>query len=156
MRCSKNSDEVATSAFRSERGSATLETITLGTLLLVPIVYLVLALGAIQAGTLAAEGAARHAARAFVQADAAASASDRAERAIITTLADYGFSRAQAAARIACAPSADCLTRGNTVTIELTLRVPLPLIPAIDASTPFAVAVEAAASQTVSRFWGAR
>ncbi|MDI2097403.1 hypothetical protein [Ruicaihuangia caeni] len=74
----------------------------------------------------------------------------------INAFTGVAFSRAQAAARIACAPRADCLTRGNTVTIELTLRVPLPLIPAIDASTPFAVAVEAAASQPVSRFWGAR
>ena len=49
-----------------ERGSASLEFLTVGMILLVPLVYLVLALAAIQGGSLAVEGAARHAARVAV------------------------------------------------------------------------------------------
>lgn len=50
---------------RSESGSASLEFVTVGVILLVPLVYLVLAVAAIQAGVLATEGAARHAARVY-------------------------------------------------------------------------------------------
>ena len=48
---------------RDETGSAAIEFVTAGLILLVPIVYLVVALAAIQAGAFAAEAAARQAAR---------------------------------------------------------------------------------------------
>ncbi|HSP76545.1 MAG TPA: hypothetical protein VLO31_10065, partial [Cryobacterium sp.] len=53
-------------ADRAERGSASLEFITAGLILLVPLVYLVLAMAALQGGALAVEGAARQAARVYV------------------------------------------------------------------------------------------
>ena len=56
------------SKWSSEAGSASLEFLTVGVILLVPLVYLVLAMSAIQAGALAVEGAARQAARVAVQA----------------------------------------------------------------------------------------
>ena len=57
------------SRFASEQGSASLEFITVGMVMLIPLVYLVLTMSAIQAGALAAEGAARQAARVFVQSE---------------------------------------------------------------------------------------
>ena len=51
----------------AEDGSASLEFITAGMLLLLPLVYLVLTMAAIQAGAFAVEGAARQAARVYVQ-----------------------------------------------------------------------------------------
>src|ERR687898_866630 len=62
------------SSISSDRGSASLEFLTVGIILLVPLVYLVLALAAIQAGALGVEGAARQAARVAVI------AADRGER----------------------------------------------------------------------------
>ena len=49
-------------------GSASLEFVTAGMILLLPLVYLVLTMASIQAGALAVEGAARQAVRVFVQA----------------------------------------------------------------------------------------
>ncbi|RII97030.1 hypothetical protein DZF97_17400, partial [Clavibacter nebraskensis] len=56
-------------AWADDRGSAVLEFITAGVLLLVPLVYLVLAMSAIQGAALGTEGAARQAARVYVRAD---------------------------------------------------------------------------------------
>ena len=54
-------------------GSAALEFVALGTLLLVPLVYLVIALAVIQTQTLGAESAARHIARTIASASSSAS-----------------------------------------------------------------------------------
>ena len=51
----------------SDDGSASLEFITVGLLLLVPLVYLVLTIAAVQGAALGVEGAARQASRVFVQ-----------------------------------------------------------------------------------------
>lgn len=56
------------SALHDDAGSAALEFITIGVILLVPLVYLVVALGAIQEQTLGVEAAARHIARTIAQA----------------------------------------------------------------------------------------
>ncbi|MGB3374763.1 MAG: TadE family protein, partial [Microbacterium sp.] len=62
-----------------DAGSAALEFITVGVLLLVPLVYLVLALGAIQEQTLGVEAAARHTARVIGQAADASTATARGD-----------------------------------------------------------------------------
>ena len=64
----------------SDDGSASLEFLTAGFILLLPIVYLILTVSSIQAGSLAVEGAARQAARVFVQADDTTEASDAQSR----------------------------------------------------------------------------
>ena len=72
-------------------GTAALEFVTAGLILLVPLVYLILAVASVQAGALAVEGAARQAARVFVQAPTPDEAAARAARAIDFSLADYGI-----------------------------------------------------------------
>ena len=62
-----------------DRGSAALEFILVGVLLLVPIVYLILALGAIQEQTLGTESGARHIARVLAEAPDATVARERAD-----------------------------------------------------------------------------
>ena len=57
------------SLMRDEGGSASLEFITVGLLMLVPLIYLVGALGMIQGQALGVEAAARHTARAISPAD---------------------------------------------------------------------------------------
>ena len=126
-------------------------------ILLVPLVYLVLALSALQSGALAAEGAARQAARVFVLAPDESAARDRAQRAVEVGLDDYGIETDTAQIGIACsARPSICLTRQETVTVTVRIRVALPLVPDFLALQNVAsVPLEARATQTVSRFWGA-
>ncbi|MEO6309721.1 MAG: hypothetical protein ABIO33_03445 [Leifsonia sp.] len=141
----------------SDEGSASLEFITIGLILLVPLVYLVLALSALQSGALAAEGAARQAARVFVLAPDEAAARERVQRAVEVGLDDYGVETGTAQIGIACsAAPLTCLTRQERVTVTVRIRVALPLVPDFLAlQNVVSVPMEAQATQTVSRFWGA-
>ena len=139
-----------------ERGSASLEFLTAGLILLVPLTYLVVTLSAIQGGALAVEGAARQAARVYVQAPNSAEAVSRAERAISVGLADYGIDADAATVQVDCGSPGACLTRRSTVTVSVRVDVALPLVPDVLSLPDIAtVPVQATAVQTVSRFWRA-
>jgi hypothetical protein len=139
-----------------EEGSASIEFITVGILMLVPTVYLVLALASIQSASFAVEGAARQAARVFVQAETVARGQAAATRAIAVTLADYGLDAGDAEVVISCRPNpADCLTRRGYVIVTITTVAPLPLFPAVlDADIPLGVPIDSVATEQVSRFAG--
>lgn len=141
-----------------DTGSASLEFITAGVVLLVPIVYLVLALSAVQAAALAVDGAARQATRVYVQSTSVSTARSAAKAAIAVTLADYGVDAGAASVKITCRPTASaCLTRRGFVTVTVRTTVPLPLAPPfLDLGLPNGIPVEATATEQVSRFWGAR
>ncbi len=146
----------ARGAVRADRGSASLEFLTAGVILLVPTVYLVIALASIQSGGFAVEGAARQAARVFVQAPDDARARASAARAVEVALADHGLQGVRPDVTIRCGDS-ECLTRDGLVTVTVAVAVPLPLVPAMfGASSEAAVPVTASATQRVSRFWGTR
>jgi hypothetical protein len=137
-----------------EDGSAALEFVTAGLILLVPLVYLVLTLAAVQAGALAVEGAARQAARVFVQSSPEEAAS-RAARAIDFGLADYGIASDAASVTVSCSgsSSASCPSRNAVVTVTVAVDVALPLVPdVLDLSRTASVTVQATARQQVSRF----
>ena len=141
-----------------EEGSASLEFITAGMLLLLPLVYLVLTLASIQAGAFAVEGAARQAARVYVQSASVGEANAAASRAIEFALADYGLDADDVSVTVACTPDpASCLTRRGFVTIRVSTTIALPLVPPIlDLDVPLSIPVESTATQQVSRFWGSR
>lgn len=141
---------------RTEAGSASLEFITAGVILLVPLVYLVVAMTALQGGALAVEGAARQAARVYVQAPSAAEARARAERAVQFGLADYGIDSDTAVVRIDCDDTNGCLSPQATVTVTVELTMALPLVPdLLSLKQSASIPLEASATQTVSRFWNA-
>lgn len=136
---------------RSERGSASLEFITAGMLLLVPVIYLVLAVAAVQGATLATEGAARHAARVYVQAGNTSMASAQAQRVVNVALADFGIPANTARVDINC--SGRCLSPRSLVTVSVSVDVPMPLVPAVLNLDQLAVVpVSAQASDVVSKF----
>jgi hypothetical protein len=141
-----------------DRGSASLEFITVGMLLLVPTVYLVLTLSALESASFAVEGAARQATRVFVQSDSVSAAESAAQTAVAVTLADYGLDADDAAVRISCRPvPTACLTRRGFVTVSVSARVPLPLVPPVlQLNLPAVIPVQSVATEQVSRFWGAR
>jgi hypothetical protein len=142
----------------NETGSASLEFITVGLLLLVPIVYLVLTLSALQCAALALDGAVRQATRVFVQGESIAESRSAASRAIDVTLGDYGVDARSAAVEISCRPHPSaCLTRRGFVTITIRVVVPLPLAPSVlHLGLPEGLPVVATATEQVSRFWGSR
>ena len=74
-----------------DEGSSVVEFLGLSLVLLVPLVYLVLVLGRLEAATFAGEGAAREAARTYVVADSADEGAARAIAAAGIALRDQGF-----------------------------------------------------------------
>lgn len=141
---------------RADDGSAAIEFITVGLLLLVPTVYLVLALASIQSASFAVEGAARQASRVFVQASTVGEAKAAAERAIVITLADYGLDADDAQVVVSCRPDpTDCLARRGFVTVTISTVAPLPLFPdVLEVDVPFGVTIDSTATEQVSRFEG--
>jgi Flp pilus assembly protein TadG len=140
---------------RREDGSASLEFITVGLLLLVPVVYLVLALSALEKASFGVEGAARQATRVFVQSGSEREAEAAAQTAIAVTLADYGLAARDARVQVSCRPNpSDCLTRRGFVTVSIEVTVPLPLIPPVlTLHLPTGIPVHSVATEQVSRFW---
>jgi len=153
MRLVKWWTDLANSA-EPQRGSASLEFIVTGLILLVPLVYLVLTMAQLQAGALAVEGAARQAARVYVLGESTTDAGARAQRAIDITLSDYGVDPATARVQVTCSPQpADCLARRGFVSVSIEVIVALPLAPeAVRGQSLLAVPLDASATQQVSRF----
>ncbi|MEG1392314.1 MAG: hypothetical protein RSC50_05350 [Aurantimicrobium sp.] len=139
----------------NDEGSASLEFITAGMLLLIPLVYLVVAVGAVQGATLATEGAARQAARVYVESPDQDTAIKRAQQAIDFALADYGLDSKQADVTITCTSS--CLEPESLVSIGVGVKFVMPLVTAVlNLDQAAVVPVSSQASQVVSRFHGVR
>ncbi len=139
----------------SDAGTASLEFIVAGLLLLVPLVYLVLTIGQIQAAALAAEGGARQAARLFVLASTADDGRAAVETAVEFALADHGVDASSVDVRITCIPvPAECHTPRGFVTVAVALELPLPLLPPMFGGE-LSVPIHASTTQQVSRFWRA-
>lgn len=141
----------------NEDGSAALEFIAVGVILLVPLVYLVIALGAIQEQTLGAEAAARHIARVISRAPDAVTAAERSDAVLAGIVDEYGLDADAVEMTIVCTPAVvECPSAGATIIVTVATRVQLPLVPemlGLDRAT--AVPVQAEAVQKVSRLWGA-
>jgi hypothetical protein len=143
-------------ATAGEQGSAALEFIAVGVLMLVPLVYLVVALGQIQGQALGAEAGARHVARAIASAPDAPTAGARTDAVLRSIVDEYGIDPDEVRLSISCRPAgAVCPEAGATVVVTVATRVPLPFIPSVlGLSSLASVPVEASAAQKVSRFWG--
>ena len=140
---------------REDDGSASLEFLTVGLLMLVPLIYVVVALGQIQHQALGAEAAARHVARAISLSSDAASAGSSASQVLSAVMAEYDLDASATSLSISCVPaSATCPTAGATVRVSVATRVSLPLAPPVLGLDQIAsVPVEASAVQRMSRFW---
>ena len=113
---------------RQENGTASVEFVWLTILLLVPFVYLLIAVFDTQRAAYGVSTASRAAARAFIQSPDVATAERRARIAARIALDDQDL--AGAAVRISCLPTpADCLQPGSSVRIRVSTTQPLPLTP---------------------------
>lgn len=140
-----------------EEGSAALEFLLVALVVLVPLVYLIVALGAIQGQALGVETGARQLARTISTAPDAASADARAARVLDAIVAEYGLDPAAVVVEVSCAaPAVGCPAAGALLSVMVTTTVPLPLVPPVLGMDTLArIPVEAVAVQKVSRYWGA-
>ena len=138
---------------RDERGSAVVEFVVLAVLMLIPLVYLVLMMSRLQAGSYAVSQAAREAGRAFVTAQSAEAAPARAEAAARIAFLDHAMEDTGRLA-VACDGS-PCLRPDARVETTASVRIPLPLVPAFARQVvPMSIPVSASHVSTVDRFRG--
>ncbi len=122
---------------RDDDGSAIIEFIFLAVLIMVPLVYLIAAVAAVQRTQLAVTQAARNAGRAFATSDTAAEASGRARAAVRLALADQGLPDdatlrfVASGATCAAAAVSPGLAPGAQFTVCVSRRAALPGIPTV-------------------------
>ena len=137
-----------------EGGSALVEFVFLAVLMMIPLIYLVMVLARLQAGSYAASAAVREAGRAYVTAQRQEQAGPRAQAAARIAFEDQGFG-GDAVLRLAC-DGDPCLRPEGRITMEATVTVPLPLVPAFARDVvPLEVPVTASHVAVVDRFRGA-
>ena len=141
---------LAARVHKDARGSAALEFLGLGLLLLVPLAYGAIALAQLEQALLATELAARNSARVLVAGDDTA---HLAEQHLHWALADHGIDPAGATVDVHCAPTPDCAVAGDTLTVTVRIEVPLPFVPG--AAEWLAVPVESSATFVRDRYGAA-
>ncbi|MFL6158383.1 MAG: hypothetical protein ACJ72D_20015 [Marmoricola sp.] len=111
-----------------EDGTAIIEFVWLAVLLLLPLLYVVLAVFDLQRTAYAASVAARSASRAFVSAPDQASGYRAARVAAALAFADQGLTTGSVAVTVTCRPRPDqCLSPGSVVSTQVRARAALPL-----------------------------
>lgn len=138
-----------------DEGSAALEFILVGLILLVPIVYMIVALGTIQNHALGVEAGARQLARTIAMSSDSADADSRADRVLAAIIEEYGLDEGTVDVEVSCARGASsCPEAGATLLVTISARATLPLVPDVLGLQNIArVPVEATGAQKVSRFW---
>jgi Flp pilus assembly protein TadG len=133
---------------RDERGSAIVEFHFLGILLLVPLVYVMLAVLDVQRASYGVTQAAREAGRIYV----ATGDETAARMAAQVALADQGLAAESAEITVRCS-AAPCYQPGAEVTVTVGSTVNLPFLPDVLAgAVNAAIPVEAMHSSVVDRF----
>jgi Flp pilus assembly protein TadG len=141
--------------FADDGGAAVVEFVLLAVVLIVPLVYLVLAVFEVQRAAFATSSAAREAARVFVVAPSSAQGELRARQAVSLAMADQGLDGGSAAMRIECLAD-PCLTPGARVRVEVDVVVGLPFVPWLGDGPAGSVPVRASHTQTVDVYSAVR
>lgn len=116
---------------RDERGSAIIEFVWLGVILLVTIVWIVISVFEVQSGAFATSTAARSAGRAYALAPTDAAGLERARTAARQALADQGV-EAPVQVTVSCTPfPRNCHDGTSVITVRVATTVALPLLPEI-------------------------
>jgi hypothetical protein len=135
---------------RDEQGTALVEFVWLGIILLVPLVWVVLSVFEVQRGAFAVTSGARAAARAYALADTDAVGEHRARAAIRQALDDQGGDDRGFRFVVSCG-GADCHTAGAVITVRVWTRVDLPLLPEILGDAP-SVALDSSHTVPIGQF----
>jgi Flp pilus assembly protein TadG len=135
----------------SDEGSASLEFVVLGVLLMVPLAYLMITVFAVQSAAYGVSAASREAGRAYVQSPAGADPGERAYAAARVALRDHGIDLARDQVSITCSAE-PCLTPGAAVEVRVDVAVGLPWVPELFGEVPASVAVHGEHTAVVDRF----
>lgn len=136
---------------RTSEGTASVEFVWLTILLLVPFVYVLIAVFDTQRAAFGVSTASRAAARAFLQSPDVATGERRARIAARIALDDQGL--ADAAVQISCLPTpGDCLQPGSSVRVRISTTQPLPLTPSALGSQLGGIAVDSVHTEPYGSF----
>lgn len=136
---------------RASDGTASVEFVWLTILLLVPFVYVLIAVFDTQRAAYGVSTASRAAARAFLQAPDVATGEQRARIAARIALDDQSL--ADAAVQISCLPTpADCLQPGSSVRVRISSTQPLPMTPTVLGSQLGGIAVDSVHTEPYGSF----
>lgn len=138
---------------QDDTGSAVVEFVALGILLLIPLVHLVVTLGRVQAAAFAADSSARAAARALASAEDERSGRARALTAVRLGLRDHGFDDDPvAASRVTCS-AAPCLVPEGRISVQVDVRVAVFRLPGfVTGPERASITVRSECLTTVDRF----
>ena len=114
---------------RTESGSALVELTWLGILLLVPMLWIVLAVFEVQRGAFGVSASARSAGRAFVLAPDDVTGRQQARTAAKLALADQGLQDAGWQLEVTCGHRPDCHAGGAVITVTVRTKVTVPFVP---------------------------
>jgi Flp pilus assembly protein TadG len=120
---------------RDDSGSAIIEFVFVAVIVMVPLIYLIVAVATVQRSELAVSQAAREAGRAFATADRRDQALTRAQAAVRIALHDQGSSDAAEVKYVRAGGSCDStavapqLTAGAQFTVCVIRHVDLPAVP---------------------------
>lgn len=118
-----------------DEGNALVEFTWLGILLLVPLVWIMLAVFDVQRGSYGVSAAARAGARAYSLSADDASGRASAQQAVGLAMTDQGMRAADAEVQISCSQQ-PCHSPGAVVTVRVHSRVALPWLPSILGASP--------------------
>ena len=138
---------------RTERGSALVELVWLGLLLLVPMLWIVLSVFEVQRGAFAVSAAARAAGRAYALAPTDADGQQRAQAVARIALDDQGLTGSAFDVRVTCRPYPhDCHTGTSVITVLVSSRVDLPLMPSVLGGDAPSFALDASHTVPIGQF----
>jgi len=123
---------------RDESGTALVEVTWLSLILMVPLLYIVLAVFEVQRSAFAVSAASRAAGRAYAIAPSEAAALDRANAAAAVALGDQRLDEGLSTMIVTCDPDpGNCLAPGSVIRVDISYPVALPLVPsALGGNTP--------------------
>ncbi|WP_104107613.1 hypothetical protein [Nocardioides sp. 616] len=127
---------------RDESGSALVEFVWLGILLLVPLVWIIVSVFEVQRGAFAVSAAARAAGRAYALAPDDETGMARARTVARQTLDDQGADEMPLRVRVTCTTGrGHCHDGTSLITVEISSGIDLPLFPEAlkDGQTSFAL-----------------
>jgi hypothetical protein len=115
---------------RDEQGSALVELSWLGILLILPMLWIVMSVFAVQRGAFGVSAAARAAARAYALAPDDPTGLVRAREAAKIALDDQGLNDVRPVVGVSCTPyPGDCHQGTSVITVSVHSHVVLPLMP---------------------------
>lgn len=136
-----------------ERGSALVELVWLGLLLLVPMLWIVLSVFEVQRGAFAVSAAARAAGRAYALAPTDADGERRAQAVARVALDDQGLTGSTFDVRVTCRPYPhDCHTGTSVITVLISSQVDLPLMPSVLGGDAPSFALDASHTVPIGQF----